>query len=109
MSGPSPSPDHQSDSGFRAAPEAQWKFRRIHVYALTLLLVAALFTTILLAPSEDLQRIAGWLIELIGFVTVLYLVAPSAQDLLAMLAQLRFPFRAPPPPPPPSHTGEPEA
>lgn len=74
-------------------PENSWKFRRIHVYALTLLLVGLLFATIMLAPREDLQLVAGWLICLIAFVTVLYLVAPSAADLLAMLAELRFPIR----------------
>lgn len=70
-------------------PEGDWKFRRVFVYGLVLALVGALFLTILLAPTADLQRIAGWLILLIGFVTVLYLVAPSAVEVIRMLSALR--------------------
>lgn len=70
-------------------PEGDWKFRRMFVYGLVLLLVVALFMTIALSPKPDLQRIAGWLILLIGFVTVLYLVAPSAVEVIRMLTALR--------------------
>lgn len=70
-------------------PEGDWKYRRVFVYALVLLLVLALFATIGLAPRSDLQAIAGWLILLIGFVVVLYLVAPSAVEVIRMLSAMR--------------------
>ena len=70
--------------------EGRWLWRRLYVFvasaALWLLLARAVGRT---APA-DLPRVADGLMGLIALMLVLYLVAPSAQQMIAMLANLRL-------------------
>ena len=70
--------------------EGRWLWRRLYVFvasaALWLLLARAVGRT---APA-DLPRVADGLMGLIALMQVLYLVAPTAQQMIAMLANLRL-------------------
>ncbi|WP_312784378.1 hypothetical protein [Brevundimonas sp.] len=70
--------------------EGRWLWRRLSVFvasaALWLLLARAVGRT---APA-DLPRVADGLMGLIALMLVLYLVAPTAQQMIAMLANLRL-------------------
>ncbi|WP_313005386.1 hypothetical protein [Brevundimonas sp.] len=70
--------------------EGRWLWRRLYVFtasaALWWLLARAIGRT---APS-DLPRVAEGLMGLIALMLVLYLVAPTAQQMVAMLANLRL-------------------
>ena len=70
--------------------EGRWLWRRLYVFvasaALWLLLARAVGRT---APT-DLPRVADGLMGLIALMLVLYLVAPTAQQMIAMLANLRL-------------------
>ncbi|NWE54079.1 hypothetical protein [Brevundimonas sp. P7753] len=70
--------------------EGRWLWRRLYVFvasaALWLLLARAVGRT---APA-DLPRVADGLMGLIALMLVLYLVAPTAQQMIAMLANLRL-------------------
>ena len=70
--------------------EGRWLWRRLYVFfasaGLWWLLARAVGRT---APA-DLPRVADGLIGLIALMLVLYLVAPTAQQMIAMLANLRL-------------------
>lgn len=70
--------------------EGRWLWRRLYVFVasagLWLLLARAVGRT---APA-DLPRVADGLMGLIALMLVLYLVAPTAQQMIAMLANLRL-------------------
>ena len=69
--------------------EGQWLWRRLFVYLATLLLWALLREAVMRVPSEEMPRVAEGLMGLIALMSLLYLVAPSAQQVLN-LAQLRW-------------------
>lgn len=69
--------------------EGQWLWRRLFVYLATLLLWALLREAVLRAPPEDLPRLAEGLMGLLALMSLLYLVAPSAQQVLN-LAQMKW-------------------
>jgi hypothetical protein len=70
--------------------EGRWLWRRLYVFtasaALWLLLARAVGRT----AVADLPRVADGLMGLISLMLVLYLVAPTAQQMIAMLANLRL-------------------
>ena len=70
--------------------EGRWLWRRLYVFVASaaqwLLLPRAVGRT---APA-DLPRVADGLMGLIALMLVLYLVAPTAQQMIAMLANLRL-------------------
>lgn len=70
--------------------EGRWLWRRLYVFfasaGLWWLLARAVGRT---APA-DLPRVADGLMGLIALMLVLYLVAPTAQQMIAMLANLRL-------------------
>lgn len=70
--------------------EGRWLWRRLYVFVasagLWFLLARAVGRT---APA-DLPRVADGLMGLIALMLVLYLVAPTAQQMIAMLANLRL-------------------
>ncbi len=70
--------------------EGRWLWRRLYVFvastALWFLLARAVGRT---APA-DLPRVADGLMGLIALMLVLYLVAPTAQQMVALLANLRL-------------------
>ncbi|HRJ64795.1 hypothetical protein [Brevundimonas sp. UBA2416] len=81
-----------SASSTPAAPllaEGRWLWRRLYVFATSgaaWLLLDRLITGV---PPEAAPRLAQGLMALLALVLVLYLVAPSAQQLIATLAVLR--------------------
>ena len=70
--------------------EARWLWRRIYVFAVTLLLWLLLASVIDRTAPEALPRVASGLMTLLALTLVLYLVAPTAQQLVALLANLRL-------------------
>ncbi len=70
--------------------EARWLWRRIYVFAVTLLLWRLLASVIDRTAPEALPRVASGLMTLLALTLVLYLVAPTAQQLVALLANLRL-------------------
>ena len=70
--------------------EGRWLWRRLYVFvasaALWLLLARAVGRT----QPADLPRVADGLMGLIALMLVLYLVAPTAQQMIALLANLRL-------------------
>lgn len=69
--------------------EGQWLWRRLFVYLATLLLWVLLRETVLRATPEQLPRLAEGLMGLLALMSLLYLVAPSAQQVVN-LAQIRM-------------------
>lgn len=68
--------------------EGRWLWRRLYVYAASLALWLLLRLTVTRAVATDLPRIAEGLMGLIALMLLLYLVAPSAQQIVN-LARLR--------------------
>lgn len=79
-------PDHEP------APlsEGRWLWRRIYAFAATAGLWGLLALVIHFAPSEALPRLADGVMGLMALVLVLYLVAPTAQQLVELLAGLKL-------------------
>ncbi len=65
--------------------EARWLWRRLYVFAATLALWRLLASVIDRMAPEALPRIAVGLMSLLALTLVLYLVAPTAQQLVALL------------------------
>ena len=70
--------------------EGRWLWRRLYVFAASAGLRWLLGRAIGRTASEDLPRVVEGLMGLIALMQVLYLVAPTAQQLIAMLANLRL-------------------
>lgn len=68
--------------------EGRWLWRRLYVYAASLALWLLLRLAVTRAAADDLPRIAEGLMGLIALMLLLYLVAPSAQQIVN-LARLR--------------------
>lgn len=82
-----------SDSDARPAiplAEGRWLWRRLYVFAVSLALWRMLASVIERAPAEAMARIASGLMGLLALTLVLYLVAPTAQQLIALLATVRL-------------------
>lgn len=71
-------------------PEGRWLWRRLYVFAVTAALWASLNGLVRRAPVERLPELAAGLMQLLALVLVLYLVAPTAQQLVEMLAAMRL-------------------
>lgn len=75
-----------------ASPEAEgrWLWRRTFVFAVVggLWLLGARIVERL--PPDRLPHALDGLMQLTGLTLVLYLVAPTAQELVTLIAQLRF-------------------
>ena len=69
--------------------EGRWLWRRLYVFATTGGAWLLLDRLIGIAPPEAAPRLAHALMGLLALVLVLYLVAPSAQQLISSLALLR--------------------
>ena len=74
-------------------PESGWVWRRAIVWAVTFGLWGLLALAISRAPTAAMEAIAAGLMKLLALVLVLYLVAPSAQQLVELLAALRLRLR----------------
>ncbi|MES2860975.1 MAG: hypothetical protein V4701_05850 [Pseudomonadota bacterium] len=70
--------------------EARWLWRRLYVFAASLALWRLLSAVIQRTTPEHLPHIASGLMSLLALTLVLYLVAPTAQQLVALLVNLRL-------------------
>lgn len=69
--------------------EGRWLWRRLYVFATSGAAWLLLDRLIAGTPPEAAPRLAQGLMALLALVLVLYLVAPTAQQLIATLAVLR--------------------
>ncbi|MNE22734.1 hypothetical protein D3C80_1159580 [compost metagenome] len=70
--------------------EGRWLWRRLYVFAASVGLWWLLARAVGRTAPADLPRVAEGLMGLLALMLVLYLVAPSAQQMIAMLANLRL-------------------
>ena len=70
--------------------EARWLWRRLYVFALTLALWRLLSAAIDRTEPAALPAVASALMSLLALTLVLYLVAPTAQQLASLMANLRL-------------------
>jgi len=78
-----------STSGPPLLAEGRWLWRRLYVFTTSAAAWLLLDRLIALTPPEAAPRLAQGLMALLALVLVLYLVAPTAQQLIASLAILR--------------------
>ena len=69
--------------------EGRWLWRRLYVFASTGAAWLLLDRLIVLTPPAAAPRLAQWLMALLALTMILYLVAPTAQQLIASLRTLR--------------------
>ena len=77
-------------------PEASWFWRRLLVFGLAVGLYRLIGFAVTHAHQNDLPGMAAHLMILLGVILVLYLIAPSANQLAELLASLKFQLRGPP-------------
>jgi hypothetical protein len=70
--------------------EGRWLWRRIYVFVVSAGLWGLLAAVVKGAAPENLPRIADGLLGLLGLVLVIYLVAPTTQQLIELIANLRL-------------------
>lgn len=70
--------------------EAQWLWRRLYVFAASFALWLSLSEVVDRTEPRALPAVASGLMSLLALTLVLYLVAPTAQQLVALLADLRL-------------------
>lgn len=69
--------------------EGRWLWRRLYVFASSALAWLLLDRLIAVVPARDALRLAEIVIMLLALMLVIYLVAPTAQQLVAGLAALK--------------------
>lgn len=72
--------------------EGRWLWRRLYVFASTGAAWLLLERLIAVTPPEAALRLAQGLMALLALTMILYLVAPTAQQLIASLRTLRPPL-----------------
>jgi len=70
--------------------EARWLWRRLYAFTVSAGLWLLLMRTLARMPAERLPRVADGLMGLLALILVLYLVAPTAQQLATLVANMRF-------------------
>lgn len=70
--------------------EGRWLFRRLYTFAVSAGLWVLLMRTVGRMPPEMLPRITDGLMDLLALILVLYLVAPTAQQLITLIATARL-------------------
>lgn len=70
--------------------EGRWLWRRLYVFIASLGLWVLLSRVVGRTPPDALPQVARGLMGLIALMLVLYLVAPTAQQMIALLANLRL-------------------
>lgn len=73
-----------------ALPQPQWLWRRLYVFVASFGLWRLLDRLVERAGPEQMSQIANGLMTLLALMLVLYLVAPTAQQLVALSANLRL-------------------
>lgn len=71
-------------------PEARWLWRRLYVFALTFGVWLLLGRAVMRASADSLPRLTEGLMLLQALTLVLYLVAPTTQQIVALLAHLKL-------------------
>lgn len=75
-----------SSTSPQALAEGRWLWRRLYVFGTSVAAWLTLDRVIVVIPAEEAPRLAQALMALLGLTMVLYLVAPTAQQLIASLA-----------------------
>ncbi|WP_374321713.1 hypothetical protein [Brevundimonas sp.] len=70
--------------------EGRWLFRRLYAFAVSAGLWVVLMQVVGRMPPQMLPRTADGLMGLLALILVLYLVAPTAQQLIALSANARL-------------------
>jgi hypothetical protein len=70
--------------------EGRWLWRRFYVFTVSAGLWALLAGVVRTAAPSSLPRIAEGLMGVLALVLVLYLVAPTTQQLIELMANLRL-------------------
>ena len=70
--------------------EGRWLFRRLYAFAVSAGLWVLLMQVVGRMPPQMLPRTADGLMGLLALILVLYLVAPTAQQLIALSANARL-------------------
>lgn len=70
--------------------EGRWLWRRLYVFAASGGLWVLLAWAVRRVEPTAMARVAEGLMSLLGLLLVLYLVAPTAQQLIELIAQLRL-------------------
>ncbi len=70
--------------------EGRWLWRRLYVFAASLGLWGLLAVIVRTTPPAALPRMADGLMSLLALLLVLYLVAPTAQQLVELLVHLKL-------------------
>ena len=70
--------------------EGRWLWRRLYVFATSGGVWLLLDRLIAATPPEDAPRLAQGLMALLALTMLLYLVAPTAQQLVALIANARL-------------------
>ncbi|CAN5261548.1 hypothetical protein BH10PSE1_BH10PSE1_26720 [soil metagenome] len=84
------------DADASAAPtipplaEGRWLWRRIYVFAVSAGLWVLLAGVVGAATPATLPRIADGLLAILALLLVIYLVAPTTQQLIELMANLRL-------------------
>lgn len=78
-----------SPSGPPVLAEGRWLWRRLYVFATSGAAWLLLDRLVVSTPPEATPRLAQALMALLALVLVLYLVAPTAQQLISTLSVLR--------------------
>lgn len=78
-----------STSGPPLLAEGRWLWRRLYVFATSGAAWLLLDRLIATAPPAAAPRLAQGLMALLALILVVYLVAPTAQQLISTLAVLR--------------------
>jgi len=78
-------PSHQ-----QPLAEGRWLWRRLYVFAASVSLWLLLAVCVGRTKTEQLPQIADGLMGLLALLLVLYLVAPTAQQLVELLANLKL-------------------
>jgi len=99
--------DPAHDLGQDPRPEPQWFFRRIYTWFVTVTCLALAGALSFGLPDADRQTVVLAVLGLSALLSTLYLVAPSAPELTALVTALRLRFGRDggPPPPPPGDPG----
>ena len=80
----------ETTTGQRPLAEGRWLWRRLYVFGVSLALWVLLARAIRATRPEALPRVTDGLMALLGLLLVLYLVAPTAQQLVELSTRLRL-------------------
>ena len=86
----SASPAPAASSQIPALAEGRWLWRRIYVFAVSGGLWVLLAAAVRGATPESLPRLTDGLLGLLALVLILYLVAPTTQQVIELLANLHL-------------------